>query len=199
MNDAKANYPFLHSSFGQCVSVLEIIDFYVLDVVAILLEDLAGRVLGRMSSWGPDDGRTGRLFKVSVHATHGRRDTYSANRRHVDMLNALLRLDLRVDPRCRGRRSCCSVKRLRPLRLGRRGAICAFARDGAACATGLGLPARGRPRATLAAVEARSRRAVGFGRVEARTWTRALRHGGGTSKMRLGWWRSARLRTQKYM
>ena len=68
VNDAKANYPFLHSSFGQCVSVLEVIDFYVLDVVAILLEDLAGRVLGRMSSWGSNDGRTGRLSKVSVYA-----------------------------------------------------------------------------------------------------------------------------------
>lgn len=45
ISDAKANYPFLHSSFSQCVSVFEIIDFYVLDVIAILLEDLARRAL----------------------------------------------------------------------------------------------------------------------------------------------------------
>jgi hypothetical protein len=34
-------YLFLSSSFGQCIAVTKIIDFYVLDEVAILLVRLA--------------------------------------------------------------------------------------------------------------------------------------------------------------
>lgn len=57
---AKANYPFLDGSFGQCVAISEIIDFYVLDVVPILLICLAGDSLAG-SSGRLDDGRTNGL------------------------------------------------------------------------------------------------------------------------------------------
>lgn len=39
--DAKALYLFLCGSFGQCVAITKIIDFYVLDEVAVLLISLA--------------------------------------------------------------------------------------------------------------------------------------------------------------
>lgn len=38
----KVIYPFLNSSFGQCVTITQIIDFNVLDIVSVLLVDLAG-------------------------------------------------------------------------------------------------------------------------------------------------------------
>lgn len=86
-------YPLLCSSFGQCVAITQIVDFNVLDVVTILLVyvaavELASRV-GR--------GRLGDCW----------RSGHSANRGHVDMLNALLRGYLRVDPRSRRRRRRC--------------------------------------------------------------------------------------------
>lgn len=183
VNDAKANYPFLHSSFGQCVSVLQIIDFYVLDKIAILLEDLARGVAFRVDGRRPNDWRTGRLRWGQREVCLGRlSSTYSANRRHVDMLNALLRLDLRVDPRSRGRRLRSSVRGFRLFGLGDCGAACVFARNRAARAraTRVRLPARGRPR-PRAAIKARARRAVGLGLVEARALTRAVRHGCGAA------------------
>jgi hypothetical protein len=52
----KVIYPFLYSSFGQCVAVTQIIDFNVLDEVSILLVDvardsLAGAGRGRLDDW----------------------------------------------------------------------------------------------------------------------------------------------------
>jgi hypothetical protein len=52
----KVIYPFLYSSFGQCVAVTQIIDFNVLDVVSILLvyiarDSLAGAGRRRLDNW----------------------------------------------------------------------------------------------------------------------------------------------------
>ena len=95
------------------------------------------------------------------------------------MLDALLRLDLRVDPRSRGRRLRSSVRSLCLFGLGSGGAVCAFARNRAARAraTRVRLPARRRPRArTRATVEARAWWAGGLGSVEARARAGAVGH-----------------------
>lgn len=68
---AKANYPFLNSSFCQCVSVAEIIDFYVLDIVPILLIRLAGDGLARIGGRRPDHRRTNGLGESAIVANDG--------------------------------------------------------------------------------------------------------------------------------
>ena len=49
-------YPFLHSAFGQCVAVTQIIDLYVFDEVSVLLVRLARGSLS-VRSRRLDDGR----------------------------------------------------------------------------------------------------------------------------------------------
>jgi hypothetical protein len=52
----KVIYPFLYSSFGQCVAVTQIIYLNVLDIVPVLLVDIAGDSLAgagrrRLDNW----------------------------------------------------------------------------------------------------------------------------------------------------
>jgi hypothetical protein len=99
-------------------------------------------------------------------------DAYRANGRDIDMLDALLRLDLRVDPRRRRSRS-------------RRLVLNASAGRAVGCLTGsraaltmrLGLSTRRRPGATVC-VEAGARCAIGLVAVEARSRASFVRHGG---------------------
>lgn len=58
-------YPLLCGSFGQCVTVTEIIDFNVLDVVTILLVRLVADGRGRVGRGRLGDRRSGRLGGVS--------------------------------------------------------------------------------------------------------------------------------------
>ena len=88
------------------------------------------------------------------------------------MLDALLRLNLRVDPGSRSRRPRSSVV----LEVGRCRAVCAFTGDRATGAMRLGLPSRRRPRATVC-IEARACRALAIVAVEARSGTAFVRHG----------------------
>lgn len=95
----KANYPFLNVAFGQQVTVAVIIDVYVLDVIAVLLIDLAlfglvrGGRCGRSRSLCIVSGVAMRIGAGEWWAAH------RANRRHLDMLDALLRSNLLGDPR----------------------------------------------------------------------------------------------------
>jgi hypothetical protein len=57
----KVIYPFLYSSFSQCVAVAQIIDLDVLDVVSILLVDIAQDSLTGASRRRLDDWRSGHL------------------------------------------------------------------------------------------------------------------------------------------
>ena len=58
---AEVIYIFLHSALGQCVTIAEIIDFNVFDVIAVLLVRLARYSLAGVCRRRPDDGRSGRL------------------------------------------------------------------------------------------------------------------------------------------
>jgi hypothetical protein len=54
-------YPFLYSSFGQCVAITQIIDFNVLDIVPVLLVCFAGDSLTGPGRRRLDDWRSGHL------------------------------------------------------------------------------------------------------------------------------------------
>jgi hypothetical protein len=52
----KVIYPFLYSSFGQCIAITQIIDFNVLDIVSVLLvrfarDSLTGPGRRRLCDW----------------------------------------------------------------------------------------------------------------------------------------------------
>ncbi|KAH8730143.1 hypothetical protein GQ44DRAFT_480610 [Phaeosphaeriaceae sp. PMI808] len=122
----KVIYPFLYSSFSQCVAITKIIDFNVLDKVSVLLVCVAVNGLTRAGGRRLDDWRSGCLDILLVGCAERERErerescagtTYRANRWHIHMLNALLRLNLRINPRSR-----CSRCR-RGLVLGRRANI----------------------------------------------------------------------------
>lgn len=98
--------------------------------------------------------------------------TYSANRRHIDMLDALLRLDLRVDPRSRSRRRCSGLV------LGAcvRRAVCGLTSHRAALTKRLRFSPRGRSRATVC-IETRAYGAFRLVAVEARSRASFVGHG----------------------
>jgi hypothetical protein len=80
-------YPLLCSSFGQCITITEIIDFNVLDVVTILLVCLCADGRGRVGRGRLDDWRGRRLGDVSggTGACMCKRDSQSewGARRHA--------------------------------------------------------------------------------------------------------------------
>lgn len=158
-------YFFLNSSFGQSIAIPKIVDFNVFDVVTILLVDLAGDGLVGVDGRRPDDWRSkGLQDNVSTKQSLCDRETYRANRRHIDMLDALLRLNLRVDPRSRRRRrSCCLVFYANVCR-----AVCGLTSYGAAFTMRLRVSPRRRSRATIC-IETRAHRAFRLVAVEARS------------------------------
>lgn len=114
-------------------------------------------------------------------------ETYRADRRHVDMLDALLRLDLRVDPRSRSRRRrSCLV-----LGAGARRAVGVLAGHcrWAAFTMRLGLPPRRRSRATVC-IETRARGAFSLVAVEARSWAAFVGHA-------CAWWQCSNWGSQR--
>lgn len=109
------------------------------------------------------------------------RVTYRANWRHINVLDALLRLNLRVDPRSRRSRSRSRLV----LEAGRGRAVCAFTRNRATSAMRLGLSSRRRPRAAVS-VEARTCRTLRLVAIKAGSRTAFFRHGA------VGAWRQGR-------
>jgi hypothetical protein len=70
--DAKACYLFLCGSFGQCIAVTKIIDFYVLDEVAVLLVRLASDGGAWVQIGGLDGWRADGLVRISGSRTEWR-------------------------------------------------------------------------------------------------------------------------------
>jgi hypothetical protein len=62
----KVIYPFLYSSFGQCIAITQIIDFNVLDIVSILLVYIVRGSLTGAGRRRLDDWRSLHLGLVSV-------------------------------------------------------------------------------------------------------------------------------------
>ena len=142
--DAKACYLFLCGSFGQCIAVTKIIDFYVLDEVAVLLVRLAGDGGAWVQIGRLDGGRADGLGHVSGSRRECgcMRPTYRADWGHIDMLDALLRRDAGSDARSHGRRRRSSTRQLGGLVCTRaRRAVCGATSYGTARATRLRLPA----------------------------------------------------------
>jgi hypothetical protein len=86
--NTRSIYHLLRRTFGQCVTIAEVIDFDVFDVVAIIHVHLpiymrGAIVCSSISSWrrGSSSGRFERCL----------------DRRNIDMLDAFLGLDLSVD------------------------------------------------------------------------------------------------------
>lgn len=130
--------------------------------------DAGDLATGGVGAWG-GCGQSVGVQRAWAQRVRG--GTYRANRRHIDVLDALLRLDLRVDPRRRSRRGRGRLV----LEAGRRGAVCAFTRNRAASAMRLGLSSRRRPGAAVR-VEARARGALEFVAVKAGAWAAFFRH-----------------------
>jgi hypothetical protein len=67
----KVIYPFLNSAFSQCVAVTQIVDFNVLDVVAVLLVGFACNRLARGCGGRLDDWRSGHLGVLAICSSRG--------------------------------------------------------------------------------------------------------------------------------
>lgn len=129
-------YHFLSCTFGEGVSIAQVVDLDIFDVVAILLVDFTVDVgHGCFGLWTRLENRLSML----VMTTRTRLKLYRSDGWDFDMLNASLGLERSVDPRSSGSSSGSSTA-LACIGCAR-GAV-----DGTTASTGLGLSACGRTR-----------------------------------------------------
>jgi hypothetical protein len=103
--NTRSIYHLLSRTFSQCITISQIIDFDVFDIIAVCDIHLTIDSACAVTS---SSGSRGRGFP---NGAFGR-----TNRRDIDVLNALLRLDLRIN--LRGGGSCSIIPLVSSLDLG---------------------------------------------------------------------------------
>ena len=99
----KSIYHLLCRAFGQCVSVPEIVDFDVFDVIAVCDINFAVNIAGTLARGGGGSlGRRAQCLHIQVSMASGKLMSrlYRSNRRNIHMLDAFSGLEFRIDLRC---------------------------------------------------------------------------------------------------